>query len=57
MKYKVIFAITGNDPTPQGSFTFYTFNSALLACTKWLETATNARAYFYDGTEWRIYAN
>lgn len=56
MKFKVILYTTGSDPTPQASFSFYTFNSALLICQQWVNTGdTTARAYLWDGSIWRFY--
>ena len=56
MKYKVILYTTGTDPTPQASFSLYTFNSALAICQQWVNGSdSTARAYLWDGEIFRFY--
>jgi len=53
MKYKVLLYTGGSDPTPQGVYTFYTYNTALACCTSWLEIqGQNARALLFNGETW-----
>ena len=53
MKYKVVLYLTGTDPTPQCSYTFYTYNSAYQCCVSWLEVmGASGRSYLFDGGNW-----
>ncbi len=53
MKYKVLLYSDGSDPTPQGTYTFYTYNTAYVCCTSWLEIqGQNARARLFNGETW-----